>query len=254
MVGTGVVAVLVLPVVEAVVELEVRVLLADGAVELVEPGVELFVPDHVHVAALAGAVVPGVAAADHVDVEVGQGLLQRDQRVFHVELRAEQSLLLPAHGQEEDAVLQAVAVLRGHREYPRQLQQGRGAGAVVVGSAVDRRVAHAQMIIMRADHDATPPAVGAGQEVRDVLPEQGRVSLRQCRRASATGRAARVRGAPDAPPAARGIHAPRPGETGPRRLPSRSKRCAWRENPVRVYASPCRRVPAARGPRQRDAR
>ena len=104
-VGAGVVAVLVFPVVEAVVELEVRVLLADGSVELVEPGVELFVPDHVHVAALAGAVVPGVAAADHVDVEVGQGLFERDQRGLHVELRAEQPLLLPAHGQEEDAVL-----------------------------------------------------------------------------------------------------------------------------------------------------
>ena len=40
-------------------------------------------------------------------------------------------------------------------------------------------------------------------------------------------------------------HMLHPGETGPRRLPSRSRRCAWRENPARVYVSPCRRVPAA---------
>lgn len=87
-VGAGVVAVLVGAVVVVVVERQAGVLLAHRAVELVEAGVQLFFADHVDVFALPGAVVPEVGAADHVDVEVGQGPAQRDERVVHVELRA----------------------------------------------------------------------------------------------------------------------------------------------------------------------
>jgi hypothetical protein len=116
-------------------------------------------------------------AADHVEVDHRDRLLERDDRVLAVVQRAEQPLLLGAERDEEDAPLRRNVPVR---ERLRDLEDRRRARGVVVGAVPDRVV---------ADGAADPAGVGAlrGADVvvvaaqDDVLVLQDRIAAAQDR-------------------------------------------------------------------------
>ena len=95
-------------------------------------------------------------AADHVHVEHGDGVLERQQRMIHIPVAAQQPQFLAREGQEQNSAL----LLRLLRKPARQFDHAGGAGSVIVGAGMHRAdlrgrermlVAQAQMIVVRAD-------------------------------------------------------------------------------------------------------
>ena len=110
----------------------------------------------------------GIAGANHVDVEVADGFVQREDGVFRVIPRPDRAHFLAGPGGEEDR--SGGLISRGF-EYASRLQGDRHGRGVVVGAGVDKAVhGHAEMVEVAAHDDdfVLELFVRAGDETQDV--------------------------------------------------------------------------------------
>ena len=126
--------------------------------------------------------------ADHVKVQHGHRIRHREQRVFDVILAAHQPFLLAAETDEDQPSSRLLAACC---QPPRQLQNGRRAGGVVVRPVVDfaavrlarAELAAADVVVMRAEHDRLlrqrPLALQHADDVRRLRqrPLEGRLHV-----------------------------------------------------------------------------
>ena len=89
-----------------------------------------------------------LVAADHVHVEDGDSLVERNERPLDVLEGAQQAALFRLEDDEQDRPLRP---LRRACERPRDLQHARCTTGVVVSAVVDAIAAHADVIVVRGD-------------------------------------------------------------------------------------------------------
>ncbi len=155
-----------------VIEQEVGVAGVGFFVDAVQVGAEAVGADDVDVVGVA--LVVFVGAADHVHVDVGDGVFEGEEGVGGVVLRAEQALFFARDEQEKDAAAGSEALTAGLGEGFGDFEHGAGAGAVVVGAVVDGLALLAEVVVMSAHDDDFVFQIGIQpfHEPQDVGPEQ----------------------------------------------------------------------------------
>src|SRR5690606_29557685 len=111
--------------------------------------------------------------ADHIGIEVGNGVFQWENRILGIEFRTYKAFFLSGEKQEQHRSFRSVAILFSFFESFCDLQDSHGSRTSVIGSIVDvSLVIDTFVIIVRGDHQyfiRIGGSLNIGQDVFSVL-------------------------------------------------------------------------------------